>query len=405
MGMLAISEYIRHGKRNLFVVLQIAVLLFVLCVSVATVLSEYNLYRPVQRMNGKKGIHINPFGYYGETAESIAEGMEKVDSVYTWASTSLDTKEEQNMKTAVYPQEVLEDFEPELEEGRWIDGVQTEDGVIPIVVSKNPYGWKTGALIPMQYYDEMGKTHDVRGRVEGVLKEGSDVIGYNFGYGGIMYHDYRDLFSTYRYDQDKKVFVITSQDAAKRAGVVYTFNQQHIITYQDDVTEYEQKKNDSILKKNLGEMANDTTVSVWLEPFMENSNHQIQRQIMMYLPIVVCVLVITLISLVNVCTLNMADDLYHDAIFSLLGLPWKQCSVFSLIQSIFSAFLSLVIFSVLLLVVVKLKLTEYLLIDLSGETIGMLTGTLIFLCAIHYVVPYAMFCKKQPVEVLRDRKE
>lgn len=126
---------------------------------------------------------------------------------------------------------------------------------------------------------------------------------------------------------------------------------------------------------------------------------------MMYLPIVVCVLVITLISLVNVCTLNMADDLYHDAIFSLLGLPWKQCSVFSLIQSIFSAFLSLVIFSVLLLVVVKLKLTEYLLIDLSGETIGMLTGTLIFLCAIHYVVPYAMFCKKQPVEVLRDRKE
>ena len=33
MGILAISEYIRHGKRNVFIVFQMAALLFVLCVS------------------------------------------------------------------------------------------------------------------------------------------------------------------------------------------------------------------------------------------------------------------------------------------------------------------------------------------------------------------------------------
>ena len=33
MGILAIGEYIKHWKRNVFVVIQISVLLLVLCVS------------------------------------------------------------------------------------------------------------------------------------------------------------------------------------------------------------------------------------------------------------------------------------------------------------------------------------------------------------------------------------
>ncbi len=55
----------------------------------------------------------------------------------------------------------------------------------------------------------------------------------------------------------------------------------------------------------------------------------------MYLPVLICVLIITIISIVNVCALNMSDDLYHNAIFSLLGLPWRRCVSFSVIQSFF----------------------------------------------------------------------
>lgn len=406
MGILAISEYMRHGKRNLFVVLQIALLLFVLCVSITTLLSEYDLYRPVRNMNGKKGIYVSSFGYHGETSESIAVGMKKVESVYTWASTDLVTeKEENSVTTAVYPQHVLNDFQPSLEEGQWIDEEQTEDAALPVVISQNPYGWKTGSVISFQYYDETGKKHDIQARVIGVLEEGTQVIGHDFGQGDIFHHDYRDIFSSYRYEQEQSMLVMVAEEQAKKMGIPYTFNQDHFIVYQDDITKYEQEQNSQILKNNLGMGMGDTTRDSSLETFMENSNHQIQRELMVYLPIVVCVLVITIISLINVCTLNMADDLYHNAIFSLLGLPWKQCSVFSLIQSIFSAFLSVVLFFVLLVLTVKLKLTDYLLVDLNRVSMGVLMGTLIFLCAIHYVVPYAMLSRKQPVDVLRDRKE
>ena len=54
MGILAISEYIRHGKRNVFIVFQMAALLFVLCVSASTLLAEYRLYQSFDGMIGEK---------------------------------------------------------------------------------------------------------------------------------------------------------------------------------------------------------------------------------------------------------------------------------------------------------------------------------------------------------------
>lgn len=406
MGILAISEYMRHAKRNLFVVLQISVLLFVLCVSITTLQSEYKLYRPVSSMNGKNGIYISSYGYHGETPESIAKGMKKVNSVYTWASTDvMNGTEENGITMAVYPQNVLEDFKPTMQEGKWLSETETEDGLLPIVVSKNPNGWKCGSTISLQYGDENGKLCSVQARVVGVLEEGSQVIGYDFGEGGILNQDYRDIFSTYRYEQEQSVFLMTSEQQAKKKGISYTYNQDHFIIYQDDITEYEMKKNSQILKNNLGLGTEDTTSDCSLDLFMKNSNHQLQREIMMYLPIVICVLVITIISLVNVCTLNMADDMYHNAIFSLLGLPWKKCSFFSLLQSLLTAFLSVILFLVLVVLSLKLNLTEYLLIELNRSSVGALATTLLILCIIHYVVPYSTLCKKQPVEVLRNRKE
>ena len=51
MGILAISEYIRPGKRNVFIVFQMAALLFVLCLFASTLLAEYRLYRPFAQLN------------------------------------------------------------------------------------------------------------------------------------------------------------------------------------------------------------------------------------------------------------------------------------------------------------------------------------------------------------------
>ena len=56
MGILAIGEYIKHWKRNVFVVIQISVLLLVLCVSVTMLATIFRAYKPVQHMADKRNL-------------------------------------------------------------------------------------------------------------------------------------------------------------------------------------------------------------------------------------------------------------------------------------------------------------------------------------------------------------
>ena len=96
MGILAISEYIRHGKRNVFIVFQMAALLFVLCVSASTLLAEYRLYRPFAQLNHKEGLYLSASGYHGANPDAIAKGMEKVDYVLAIGTQNLLSKEAAN---------------------------------------------------------------------------------------------------------------------------------------------------------------------------------------------------------------------------------------------------------------------------------------------------------------------
>lgn len=84
MVSLAISSYIRHTKRNCFIILQLTVLFIVLLVTVTTICEEYRWYRPVADWNGKKGFVVEASGCHGDTKDSLTKGMDKVDSVMSF---------------------------------------------------------------------------------------------------------------------------------------------------------------------------------------------------------------------------------------------------------------------------------------------------------------------------------
>lgn len=406
MGILAISEYIRHGKRNVFIVFQMAALLFVLCVSASTLLAEYRLYRPFAQLNHKEGLYLSASGYHGANPDAIAKGMEKVDYVFAIGTQNLLSKEAANgINVAVYPNQMIEDYQPDLAEGDWLSDEPLEKDCMPVVVSQNPYGWKKGSRISLDCGDEQGKPHTISIKVVGVLDEGAQILGHDFGQGNRLYYDYRDIFSTYRYEQEQTVLFLTSETGAKSVNMPVTYDREHFIVYKDGISRTEKNRNNMVLKDNLGELSQDSALDANLETFMASSNHEMIRKVMMYLPVLLSVLIITIVSLINVCTLNMADDLYHNAVFSLLGLPWKKCSCFSLVQSLFSAFLSVVLFFFFLAVTAKLHLENYVYVNFSVPVLVLLGGVILLLCAVHFIVPYQILRKKQPADVLRNRKE
>ena len=63
MGILAIGEYIKHWKRNVFVVIQISVLLLVLCVSVTMLATIFRAYKTgYSTWRIKKEFNVTSFG-------------------------------------------------------------------------------------------------------------------------------------------------------------------------------------------------------------------------------------------------------------------------------------------------------------------------------------------------------
>mgnify|MGYP001754050305 FL=1 len=298
MGILAISEYIRHGKRNVFIVFQMAALLFVLCVSASTLLAEYRLYRPFAQLNHKEGLYLSASGYHGANPNAIAKGMEKVDYVLAIGTQNLLSKEAANgINVAVYPNQMIEDYQPDLAEGDWFSDKSLEKDCMPVVVSQNPYGWKKGSRISLDYGDEQGKPHTISIKVVGVLDEGAQILGHDFGQGNRLYYDYRDIFSTYRYEQEQTVLFLTSETGAKSVNMPVTYDREHFIVYKDGISRTEKNRNNMVLKDNLGELSQDSALDANLETFMASSNHEMIRKVMMYLPVLLSVLILSLIQI------------------------------------------------------------------------------------------------------------
>jgi hypothetical protein len=400
---LATSAYMKHISRNLFIVLQIAFLLVVLVVTITTIQEEYKWYRPVAELDGEKGFVISASGYHGESAEQLTQNMQKIKSVMSWeyGNFSIPEKDEYAISFA-YPDELLTSYSPELQSGKWLDeSDQSEDG-IDIVISNNPYGWKEGSRIELLYYDENEQPHRIQAYVSGVIREGAGIIGSGVGSSQVVHSDYRDLYSVYSYEQDESILILMSEKQACSRKITMTYNQMHFVTYEDDITDSEIAINESHLKQNLGVGAEGTSIFCNLTEFMFNSTHEMQRNVLVYLPVFVCVLLVTLISLINVCTLNLAEDIRQNAVFCILGLPWKKNSLLTVIQSVITAVMSAGLAVFFLLLIQRTALSTYIYAKISGITVLAVVLILFILCLIHYLCAAWILKKNKPAELLRN---
>lgn len=399
MLFLAMSSYIKHIKRNLFVIIQIAVLLFVLAVTVSTINHEYKYYRPVSHLNGEEGFVISVSGYYGETKEQLVRNMQKVKAVYSWGSGGFTVPEDQEYCTNLsYPDDLIEKYSPDLQSGEWLNNTTEIKDELDIVISENPYGWKVGSKIELEYYSNQ-TPQIVKANVIGVLEEGTSVIGEGIGSQSIN-SDYRDLFTTYRYEQEQQLLILAKESQLKSLNIPLTYNQMHFVVYEPDITETQKTGNESILKTNLGDIP-DTTSFFKMSDFMSASVHEIQRTIFMYLPLFICVFLVTLISLINVCMLNTSDDLRQHVIYSLLGLSWKRNRILFIIQGLFTVFLSLSLSLFCIMLVEKTRLRLYLFAQMNMGTWMCLIGVMLLLLFVTYQVPTSILKKNKPVELLR----
>ncbi len=406
MVLLSMGEYMRRLARNLFLAVQMAVLLFVLMVTVATVGREYGKYRMVEGFSGSRGIMVEAPFYYGAAPDEIVSGMRGIRQVLTWGRASFMPLDElDEYKAVVYPDQAIDGYTPELQSGVWLDRADKNDGCLDIVISDNSLGWKTGDTFPLGYYDASAKRHEIPVRVIGMLEEGAEIVGRNFGSAGIYHYDYRDIYSTYRFEQEQRVLIMAEREEALAAGVGATYNQEYFIVYEDGISDGAVSANERRLRRNLGHGADGTEIVSDFEEYMGNSRHEWQRNLLMYVPVFLSLLVIAGVSLANVCMLNSLEDMHQNAVFSVLGLPWRKCAVIPLVQSLFTAVLAVLLCAVLVMLVYAAGLASYVNLDVSGAFFAWSAVLLAVLCLLQYAVPYILLRRHRPADALTLSRE
>ena len=404
MWMLALSDYVKHGKRNLFIAVQMALLFFVLIVMSATLYDEFRLYQPIQSFENRQGILYRNTSAHSEQPGRLLEGVKDIDHVLTYGVTGFYQKKNTvYYPSAIYDETLLRTFRPNLSEGNWFE--ENAD-VLQVVISQNAQGWKTGDVISLEYTDANQKERTLQAKVIGILQEGASVFGRELGQSDDFHQDYRDLYTTYRFEQEQNTLLLFSREQIESWEVPVDYNSTYLISYREGTS-------NSLVSENKRQiLANGEKLSVSqgdisfvsLEDFIASTKKELGRNVMMVLPVMLCILLVTLISLITVCTLNMRESYRQNAVFYLLGLDWKKSGIFAVIQSGFTLLLALVFSLLFLNFVYLLNLEDFFHVAIHMETILVVALCALFLFLISLVIPAVMVRKKQPVDVLRQER-
>lgn len=349
---------LKNLKQNLFmnilIVLQMTTVFVIVIAMISTIVSRFQLYVPIKDKLNSKG-----YFYYVENAINpetnntlrttdelyqLLDNAKSITAVYKpWIN-----YEDKNIETVSYDDEFIEMFTPEMADGNWFNLDKESNDYIQLVVSENLYGLKTGDKI---FLDCFGS--EIKAEIIGVMKDNAKTIGFTISNNGK--YDCRNTYLNYCYDIEQKPLFIFAQKELKDKMVTMQLNGPVFVTYDTTV-------DDSVIESNTEIMKKMTTLSITvLSEMKDNSLDYIFEQIYTLLPILICVLILTLVGAMSISALAAKKQLRNYAVYYICGLKWKQCGWINCYSSFICAFSS---FFLSIIITVIIKRTEIL-----GETV------------------------------------
>jgi len=134
----------------------------------------------------------------------------------------------------------------------------------------------------------------------------------------------------------------------------------------------------------------------------KNSLDYIFQQIYILLPILICILILTLVSAISVSALSAKRQLKNYAVYYICGLKWKQCALINFYSSLISVLISFVLSIISIIVII--------ITDSFGETVIELGMWQILSCILimtiyvllSVLLPISIIGNNTPNQVLRS---
>lgn len=345
---LAFKNLEKQTKMNVLIFLQLAILLLICMSCVSVFFSTYPNFRGAERLSQGDGELLFAYGLIDSSTGEIIQdsrmleerlpGNHFISSYSIWGSARREGKPlDFTMKG--YDQEIIDAYEPRMQEGRWL-GTPKKGEILHAVVTSDAYGLKTGdriQLYPEPYEEGMGV---LEVEIQGVLSENTYLPGYNIVVGEDT--DFRWAYTSIRKEyRDLPIFVISRQELEMVKE--YTGNPETAAQISDLVWRQEepemgdsQRKAQKDAMKMMGfeEMIDFPTL-------MDNSRRTLMEENLQLLPVFLIALFMVLLSELSTGSINARLQMHRYGIYQLCGLRRAGCIGIHIRSSLFLAVLSL----------------------------------------------------------------
>ena len=340
---------------NLFVVIQIAVTLFLIVICTSSIMFKIEDYLPLRKLLNKDGKFIITTGTknyeYGDDnyytsddffkLEDISVNNNKIKEVYGCTSVNIYPANENSSPLIFsYTQNMIDLYTPDIKYGKWLNKADTRSDEIAAVVTYNTK-YKVGDLVEFTEF----------------------------------YVNYED--------------VKNAEISQEPIGALF-------VVYEKGLNDEE--------KLELNRKLYQFGALMDLSELNQNSIEYLKSDITLILPISLCILILTLINSVAVNAIQTKTNLKAYSIFFICGAKWKVGIIISLLNGLFTWLFGVVLSGILAFIFTNMNGSSQYIISFNLPEIIMcvLMGLLNIIVSI--ILPILIISKQNPRELLIDNK-
>lgn len=412
--------YVRHGIRqfkknlgmNLFVMVQMIIVLFAVVCMASVVMNLYQYYQRFEKYFSKDGWLIYTcYAVMGEDqlctdSEQLENMLQHADVTACYETEQLDCSLKSGRRKAdyrIYDHELVTSYMPALESGEWLTTCKKEKGVIPTVVSHNDYGIGVGDIIDFVERGAKNEEYTWQAKIVGVLEDGASIVGWpqkNINGDG----DYRSMYTNYLLgEQGKPIFLMdldaVKQEEQERGGRILPRRLANVtlIRYDNDISAQERAANDEILTAMM-----DTYMKYPMQEVRDNSMGDLKNSMKAYATIFAGAFILVLISTISISTIIIRQQMKTYSIFYICGMDWNGCVRMNQISTLLTAAMAGMSFVVLMLLFWGLGLFKKTVITFGMlQMLGCAGALLIYIILAGWIVRLVM-SNKQAKNILTD---
>lgn len=405
----------------LFIMIQSVVVMVALLFGVSIFTSRYEKYKAVDEMVGEDGYILNAghLMWAGENPDNMICGeKEEVEELFQGTKatctynvwTGYDYKDIWDWyepKTIAYDEDAAYLYEPDMDDGRWLDKSDMDTTEIEAVITNNSFGIKVGdeLKITQNFYGEPFAS-ELTVKIVGIVSDNTDILGAP-AVNVEKYDDVRDCFFTYSSEFEEIPVIMFLQKDLRNAentllggaNISTAVSGMQFLAFDENITDEEIKAIQDCIMGTKCYLNH----SIDKKTFDYNSKLYIWNQLNELIPVFIGLLVLVIMSVVCSSAMMTRAQLRNYAIYYLSGLKWKECIRIQVYQQML------------------IQGTTYIITILAFSVMylsGMLKNTLlefgaeqIFVCALYIVIcvlasivlPAKIINKNSPKNILTSK--